>query len=73
MLADVAGLVVDHDVAAIARALERVLWEPGLHEKLGAGCRRVAAQLDWDEPAREMEKLFEQLVNGEKEAAELLH
>jgi glycosyltransferase involved in cell wall biosynthesis len=73
LLADVAGLVVKHDAAAIARALERMLWEPGLHEKLSAGCRRVAAQLDWDEPAREMETLYEQLVNGEKEAAELLH
>jgi len=73
LLADVAGLVVKHDAAAIAHALERMLWEPGLHEKLSAGCRRVAAQLDWDEPAREMETLYEQLVNGEKEAAELLH
>lgn len=73
LLADVAGLVVKHDAAAIARALERMLWELGLHEKLSAGCRRVAAQLDWDEPAREMETLYEQLVNGEKEAAELLH
>ena len=73
LLADIAGLVVDHDVAAIARALERVLWEPGLHEKLSAGCRKVTAQLDWDEPALEMEKLYQQLVNGEKEAAELLH
>jgi glycosyltransferase involved in cell wall biosynthesis len=73
LLADVAGLVVEHNAAAIARALERVLWEPGLHEKLSAGCRRVAAQLDWDEPAREMERLYEQLANGEKEAAELLH
>jgi glycosyltransferase involved in cell wall biosynthesis len=53
--------------------LERVLWEPGLQEKLSAGCRRVAAQLDWDEPAREMERLYEQLADGEKEAAELLH
>src|SRR6202166_1133048 len=52
LLADVAGLVVEHDATALARALERVLWEPGLQEKLSAGCRRVAAQLDWDEPAR---------------------
>jgi glycosyltransferase involved in cell wall biosynthesis len=73
LLADVAGLVVEHDATAMARALERVLWEPGLQEKLSAGCRRVAAQLDWDEPAREMERLYEQLANGEKEAAELLH
>jgi glycosyltransferase involved in cell wall biosynthesis len=73
LLADVGGLVVKHDAAAMAQALARVLWEPGLHAKLSAGCRKVAPRLDWDEPAREMARLYENLVNGEKEAAELLH
>jgi glycosyltransferase involved in cell wall biosynthesis len=72
LLADVAGLVVQHDATAIAQALARVLWEPGLHAKLSAGCKTVAARLDWNEPARAMEKLYENLLNGEKEAAELL-
>jgi glycosyltransferase involved in cell wall biosynthesis len=72
LLADVAGLVVEHDATAVTQALARVLWEPGLHAKLSAGCKTVAARLDWDEPAREMEALYENLVNGEKEAAELL-
>jgi glycosyltransferase involved in cell wall biosynthesis len=65
--------VVEHDAKAMATALGRVLWEPGLHTKLSAGCRRVAVRLDWEEPAREMEHLYDRLVNGEKEAAELLH
>jgi len=73
LLAEVAGLVVKHDPTAIAQALARVLWEPGLHAKLSAGCRGVAARLDWDEPAREMENLYGQLVKGEKQTAELLH
>ena len=73
LLADVAGLVVAHDAAAMAQALARVLWEPGLHARLTAGCRKVAARLDWDEPAQEMENLYEQLVKDEKQTAELLH
>ena len=68
LLADVAGLVVKHDAGAIAQAIARVLCEPGLHERLSAGCKRVAAKLDWDEPAEQMENLFEQLM-GEKQAA----
>ena len=73
LLADVAGLVAEHNASAIAEALARVLWEPGLHARLTLGCKKVAARLDWDEPAREMENLYEQLVKGETEAAELLH
>jgi glycosyltransferase involved in cell wall biosynthesis len=72
LLADVAGLVVAHDAAALAQALARVLWEPGLHARLTAGCRKVAARLDWEEPAQEMEKLYEQLVKDEKRTVELL-
>jgi glycosyltransferase involved in cell wall biosynthesis len=71
LLADVAGLVVAHDAAAIAQALARVLWEPGLHARLSAGCRKAAARLDWDEPAEEMENLYGELVKGEKQTAEL--
>jgi glycosyltransferase involved in cell wall biosynthesis len=73
LLADVAGLVVPHDPQAIAEALARVLWEPGLHARLAEGCRKVAARLDWDEPAHEMENLYEQLVNGKRQTAALLH
>jgi glycosyltransferase involved in cell wall biosynthesis len=62
LLADVAGLVVKHDGGAIAQALARVLYEPGLHARLSAGCKRVAAKLNWDEPAEQMEHLYEQLV-----------
>jgi len=73
LLADVAGLVVAHDSAALAQALARVLWEPGLHTRLSAGCRKAAARLDWDKPAQEMEKLYEQLVKDEKQTVEMRH
>jgi glycosyltransferase involved in cell wall biosynthesis len=73
LLADVAGLAVAHDAAALAQAIGRVLWEPGLHARLAAGCRKVAARLDWEEPAREMETLYGQLVGVKKQAANLLH
>jgi glycosyltransferase involved in cell wall biosynthesis len=73
LLADVAGLVTPHDATAIARALARVLWEPGMHARLSAGCRTVVARLGWREPAQEMENLYGQLVNRERQTAELLH
>jgi glycosyltransferase involved in cell wall biosynthesis len=73
LLSGVAGLVVAHDAAALAQALARVLWEPGLHARLTAGCRKAAARLDWEEPAQEMEKLYEQLVKDEKQTAALQH
>jgi glycosyltransferase involved in cell wall biosynthesis len=73
LLADVAGLVAEHDAAALAQAIARVLWEPGLHARLTAECRKMAARLDWEEPARDMETLYEQLVKVEKLDVELLH
>ena len=64
LLQDVAGLVVAHEAAAIARGLERMLYEPGLHSRLRDGCRTVAAGLDWDGPAREMETLYARLAGA---------
>ncbi|HLZ93282.1 MAG TPA: glycosyltransferase [Candidatus Acidoferrum sp.] len=64
LLADVAGLVVQHDAVAMAQGLARVLWESGLHKRLSAGCKEVAARLDWDEPAQEMANLYARLVES---------
>ena len=69
LLQDVAGLVVAHEAAAIARGLERMLYEPELHSRLADGCRNVAAGLDWDGPALEMETLYARLA-GEGGGAE---
>jgi glycosyltransferase involved in cell wall biosynthesis len=67
LLADIAGLVVEHDAAALAQGLARVLWEPGLHRCLSAGCKKVAARLDWDGPAQEMENLYAGLIKSKRE------
>jgi glycosyltransferase involved in cell wall biosynthesis len=64
LLENVAGLVVPHEAAAMVHGLERMLYEPGLHSRLAEGCRRVAAGLDWDGPAQEMETLYTRLVDG---------
>jgi glycosyltransferase involved in cell wall biosynthesis len=62
LLADVAALVVPHDAEAIAKAMERVLIEPGLHARLAAGGRRAVSRLDWETPAREMELLYRRVI-----------
>jgi glycosyltransferase involved in cell wall biosynthesis len=72
LVADAAGLVVAHDVQAVAGAIARILWEPGLRRRLSAGCTEVAARLDWDEPAQEMQKLYEKLAKHDTQAVELL-
>lgn len=73
LLGDVAGLVVAHDAAALTQAVARVLWEPGLHARLTAGCKKAVTRLDWDGPAQEMEKVYEQLVKDEKQRKETRH
>ena len=58
-----------HDAAAIARAIERILVEPGLHAKLAVGAREAAARLGWEEPALTMEALYDRLVKAESGVA----
>jgi len=62
LLADDAGLVVEHDAASLAKALTRILSEPGLRERLAAGCAAVAPRLTWHEPVGEMELLYARVV-----------
>lgn len=62
LLANEAGLVVAHDARAISGALSRVLSEPGLRERLAAGCSAVAARLGWEGPVQEMESLYAELA-----------
>lgn len=69
LLAGVAGLVVPHGAAALSRAMERVLAEPGLHAQLAAGSRKVTSQLGWEEPARAMEALYGELVEAKSRVA----
>jgi glycosyltransferase involved in cell wall biosynthesis len=66
LLAGVAGLVVPHKAEAIARAIERLLTEPDLRAKFAAGGKKATSRLGWEEPAREMEALYRQLVGSER-------
>ena len=69
LLAGTAGLVTPHDVNAISQAIERVLLEPGLHERLAAGGREVVARLGWEEPAITMEALYRRIVESNSRVA----
>jgi glycosyltransferase involved in cell wall biosynthesis len=69
LLEGAAGLVVARDAAAISGAIERVFTEPGLHARLTAGCREFVARLGWEEPVREMEGIYGQLVEGQRRVA----
>src|SRR5260370_15395170 len=64
LLANDAGLVVPHETGALTNALERILGEPELRERLAAGCAQVAARLGWEEPVAELEALYESLYGG---------
>jgi glycosyltransferase involved in cell wall biosynthesis len=62
LLADVAGVVVSHDVHALAQALATLLDDHGLLERLKKGCAPATRRLDWESPVREMESLFRKLA-----------
>ena len=62
LLANVAGLVVPHEAAALAQAIHSVISNPELHASLAAGCKTVTAQLGWEEPVRAMEALYNRLA-----------
>jgi glycosyltransferase involved in cell wall biosynthesis len=66
LLAGRAGIVVPHDASALSAALARILTEHELREQLAIGCSRVAAEMTWDQPVREMESLYERLVGASR-------
>lgn len=70
LLGEVAGLVVPHDVQAVAGAVRRVISDGGLRARLKEGCRGVSGQLGWEEPVREMEALYNSLANRRDAGAE---
>lgn len=70
LLADVAGLVVTHDVNSLALAIKRLLDDQALHARLSAGCIRVTTELGWENPVVEMERLYKRLANERARSAE---
>ncbi len=57
-------LVKQHDVAATAAAIDRLLSNPAEARALGDGGRRRARQLSWDSTVRGMLDVFQRVVNG---------
>jgi glycosyltransferase involved in cell wall biosynthesis len=70
LLADEAGLVVPHDAAALAAALQRVLSDAALHQRLANGCATVLPRLGWAEPLAQMETLYARLAPDAERVAE---
>lgn len=58
-----AGILVDHgDVAAMADALRRILYEPGLAGRMSGSARRMAAPLLWPQVGACYRQLVERVV-----------
>lgn len=70
LLGEVAGVVVPHDARAVAEAIRRVVSDGGFRAQLKDGCRNVTALLDWEEPVREMETLYNSLAITRAASAE---
>ncbi len=62
---DRAGLVVPCQVEALRGALRRLLTDPDLRARLRAGTATVRAELFWDGPIGEMERLYFEVVRGD--------
>jgi glycosyltransferase involved in cell wall biosynthesis len=73
LLAEKAGLVVRHDVAALLEALEGILSDSDLCRRLATGCAEVTLCLGWEEPVREMETLYAKLASQSALGAESKH
>lgn len=61
---DAALLVAPHDTAALARAMNRLLDEPGLRADLAARGHRRAASFTWDEAARQTLRCYDEAVGA---------
>lgn len=63
LLGNGAGICVDHeDVHAMADALARVLYEPGLADRMAFDARRIASRLLWPRVGRSYRALLSGLI-----------
>ena len=70
LLASQAGLVVKHGVHELAEALSHILTDDKLHRHLQSGCAKVASDLGWGGPIREMESLYGKCVSRKGRSGE---
>lgn len=57
-----AALVVRHDVESVFTALQRILSDAELACRMRTAGARVATQLGWEEPLRDLERLYQTLA-----------
>lgn len=58
LLKDVAGLIVRHDEREVREAILRILEDGELREKLKNGGTVAVANLGWEEPIQQLEKIY---------------
>lgn len=63
-----AGLVVSHDVRAVADALKSLLQGDRLAQEFRDACPGVVRDLSWDEPLTQMEELYCEAASNAKPA-----
>ena len=57
-----AGIVVRHETSEVARAIEEILSDRALRSRLAEGGKNATNLLGWDEPVKQMERLYEELA-----------
>jgi glycosyltransferase involved in cell wall biosynthesis len=62
LLADSAGIVVRHETSDVRKAVQEVLSDRALRERLAQGGRLAAGRLGWEQPVAEMDRLYLQLT-----------
>ncbi len=62
LLRDRAALVVAYDATAVREAIARLLADPGLRARLGAGGREVAADYGWPRIVEQQEAIYRRLA-----------
>ena len=65
-----AAIVVRHETSEVARAVKEVLFDGGVRERLSQAGRRAAERLGWEEPVREMERLYGSLTGTSPDAGQ---
>jgi glycosyltransferase involved in cell wall biosynthesis len=62
ILQDRAAIVVKHETEELMRAVQQILRDPSVHQRLSEGGKRLRGELGWDEPVRQMEGLYSELA-----------
>jgi glycosyltransferase involved in cell wall biosynthesis len=62
LLGNEAAIVVPYEQRAVCAALARLLGDPGLRERVGAGARAVAAEWSWPRVVELQEQIYGQAL-----------